>query len=238
MQTRPYGVKAVSNPLPATGAADPERLDQARTNAPLTVLTFDRLVSVQDYEDFCRAFAGIGAARATAVWKGNRRILHVTIADRHGEPVLKGAPLYNDLLAAIRQRCDPVQQVVLGSERAIVFRLAASVYIDPRHLPVVVLEQARAALRAAFSFPRRGFGQDVSAAEVVTVMHAVPGVAGVDLDALHRSDDAAVAATPVSFLEARLARWEDGVLRPAELLLLDPHPDAIDLSENSARSET
>ena len=48
----PLGVKSVTNPFPATGAADPETLDRARDNAPLTVLTFDRIVSLQDFEDF------------------------------------------------------------------------------------------------------------------------------------------------------------------------------------------
>ncbi|HEX7033245.1 MAG TPA: YjzC family protein, partial [Nitrososphaera sp.] len=42
LMKRPLGVKSVTNPLPATGAADPEKLDDARKNAPRTVLTLDR----------------------------------------------------------------------------------------------------------------------------------------------------------------------------------------------------
>src|SRR5690606_16114075 len=49
LKTRPQGVKAVTNPLAAFGAQDPETLADARANAPVTVLTLDRLVSVRDY---------------------------------------------------------------------------------------------------------------------------------------------------------------------------------------------
>src|SRR5262249_9228138 len=62
--TRPLGVNAVINPLPASGGADKESRDQARENAPLAVMSLDRLVSVQDYADFTRPFAGIGKAQA------------------------------------------------------------------------------------------------------------------------------------------------------------------------------
>ena len=48
--TRPLGLKSVLNPLPPTGADDAETRDEARANAPRTVLTFDRIVSVGMFE--------------------------------------------------------------------------------------------------------------------------------------------------------------------------------------------
>ena len=66
LQIRPLGVRSVTNPLSASGAADPEARDQARSNAPVTVLTLERIVSLQDYEDFTRAFAGVGKVQAAA----------------------------------------------------------------------------------------------------------------------------------------------------------------------------
>ena len=47
LQSRPLGVKGVINPLPATGAGDPEKMEKARSNAPLTVRTLDRIVRVK-----------------------------------------------------------------------------------------------------------------------------------------------------------------------------------------------
>src|SRR5262249_17972748 len=57
--TRPLGVKSVTNPAPSAGAQDPQSLENARSNGPVTVLTLDRIVSLQDYQDFARNFSGI-----------------------------------------------------------------------------------------------------------------------------------------------------------------------------------
>ena len=59
LATQPLGAQGVINPLPASGGVDPDRLDQARANAPVSVTALDRLVSVSDYADFCRTYAGI-----------------------------------------------------------------------------------------------------------------------------------------------------------------------------------
>jgi hypothetical protein len=48
LATHPLGAQGVVNPLPASGGADPDRIDQARANAPIAVMALDRLVSVQD----------------------------------------------------------------------------------------------------------------------------------------------------------------------------------------------
>ena len=70
----PLGVKGVINPLRASGGADRESLEQARKNAPLAVMALDRLVSVQDYADFVRTYAGIGKAAATVLTYQHREI--------------------------------------------------------------------------------------------------------------------------------------------------------------------
>ena len=76
-----------STPSPPTGGDDPESLDRARLNAPLTVLTLDRIVSLRDYEDFARAFAGIAKALATWTWDGERQGVFVTVAGVDGTPL-------------------------------------------------------------------------------------------------------------------------------------------------------
>ena len=56
--SRPAGVRAVTNPLPAADGVDPEARDDARRNAPMTALTLDRVVSLRDHADFARAYSG------------------------------------------------------------------------------------------------------------------------------------------------------------------------------------
>ncbi|HEX5501045.1 MAG TPA: hypothetical protein VFW96_00400, partial [Thermomicrobiales bacterium] len=225
LQTRPLGIRGVTNPLPASGAADPEGLDDARANAPLTVLTLDRIVSLRDFEDFARAFAGIGKARAADVWRGATRLVHLTVAGVDGATVPAASDLYANLVRAIDGLRDPIHQLAVASYAPRRFGLEAGVLVDPRLVAADVLARVADALRAAFAFAARGFGQPVTAAEVVTVMQGVAGVVAVDLDRLALDDPAAPAASgagPAAVLPARLARLNpDGTIAPAELLLLD-----------------
>lgn len=217
LMTRPLGVKSVSNPLAPTGGADPEALDDARRNAPLTVLTLDRIVSVQDYEDFTRAFAGIGKAQATLLWDGERRFVHLTVAGAEGSAVPDDSDLYANLLAAIDAARHPEEQVQVDTYGALTFGLDAGVLIDAAYVAENVLAAMKTALVEAFSFARRSFGQSVTASEVLAVMQQVPGVVAVDLDALDGLDPFAHPR-----VSARVAIWEGQAAHPAQLLTVDP----------------
>jgi baseplate J-like protein len=184
LQTRPFGVREVTNPLPATGAAGPEVLEDARSNAPITVLTLDRIVSLQDFEDFAAAFAGVGKAQAIGLWKGEQRVVYITVASVSGKPVKPDSALYQNLVAAIDGFRDPAALVEVGSYTLSTFSLEARVLVDPRYQAEEVLPQVRRALTVTFGFAKRAFGQPVTAADVLAVMQSVPGVLAVDLDRL------------------------------------------------------
>jgi hypothetical protein len=222
LQSKPLGIRDVSNPVPATGGADPETLGTARRNAPLTVRTLGRIVSLRDYTDFARGFAGIGKAEAAALWDGRGRLVSVTIASASGQPVAESSVLFRNLQGAIAQARAPLEPFRLTTFQPLFFNLAAKVLIDPAHRTEVVLPALEAELHEHFSFRRRCFGQSVTAADVMAVMHRVAGVTAIDLDVLHLVTDAAVPAKPASLLPARGARWEKGSIALAELLLLNP----------------
>ena len=103
LPVRPLGVRGVINPLPASGATDPEQRDDIRRNAALTILTLDRIVSLQDYEDFARAFAGIAKALATWSWIGQTRGVFVTVAGPTAPQLADTGQTYINLLAAMRK---------------------------------------------------------------------------------------------------------------------------------------
>jgi predicted phage baseplate assembly protein len=224
--TRPLGVKSVINPEAATGGADPESRADARRNVPLTVLTLDRTVSLQDYEDFARAYAGIAKALATWTWEGQTRRVFITVAGPAGADVPSGSDLYKNLLAAVKKAGDPFVNVTVKSYRKALFRLAANTKIHSDHLPEKVLAAVEQSLRDEFSFDRRAFGQPVMLSEVIAVIQAVPGVVAVDVDKFYRSDQP---AAPNHRLLAALPEvGADGDMAAAELLTLDPAPlDAL-----------
>jgi predicted phage baseplate assembly protein len=231
LMTRPLGVRSVTNPLPATGGEDPESEDSIRDAAPLTVLTLGRVVSLRDYEDFARTFAGLDKAHAVWTWESGARGVYVTVAGSLGAEVPPGGDLETKLVGALHSAGAPGAHVRVGSYRPAYFRLAATVRVDPAYLPESVAAAVEAALRGRFSFEARSFGQPVALSEVVAVMQNVEGVVAVDVRRLYRDDkEGALLNTVVT---AELPPPGTGVarVRPAELLTLHPDPlgDALTL---------
>ncbi len=112
----PLGVKAATNPLAPTGAADRESLAEIRSNAPLITLTLNRIVSLQDYEDFARAFSGIEKASVIPAWIGGHRGVVLTIAGAKGAAVKRDSTLYQALRKAIAKVGDPTVPVIIHSQ--------------------------------------------------------------------------------------------------------------------------
>ncbi|MEL7067745.1 MAG: putative baseplate assembly protein [Cyanobacteria bacterium J06581_3] len=225
LKKKPLGIQQVNNLLPAAGAEAPEQLANARSNAPLTVLTLDRIVSSQDYEDFANAFAGIGKASATELWTGSSNEVFITIAAANGSPVTSSSPVYRNLASEINKLRDPGPTFTLASFSPRAFNASAKLQLNPRYPQQQILNQVKTVLLMAFSFSHRSFAQGVSAAEVIRLMQAVSGVVAVDLDQLYRSEEAAPNnSLPVSYLPAAAARWnaQQGTPTPAELLLINP----------------
>jgi len=219
---RPLGVKSVINPLAATGAADPEILEDARTNAPLTVLTLDRIVSLLDYENFARAFLGIAKSLAAWTWDGQRRGVFVTVAGPEGAAVMPASDLGINLLAAMKDASDPYVPLSVKTYRSATFKIAVKIKINPDYDRDKVMAAIEQALRNKYSFAAREFGEPVEASEVVAVMQSVAGVVAVDLNSLYRTDGAA----PINDrLLAEFPRLDSsGQMLGAELLTLDPAP--------------
>ena len=217
--TRPLGLKSVTNPEDATGAQDRELLDDARTNAPLTVLTLDRTVSLQDYEDFSRAFAGVAKALATWTWDGQTKRVFITVAGPDGAEIKADSDTFINLLAALQEAGDPFVSLRVKSFRPAYFRFAGKIKVNPDYETDAVLATVESALRAQFSFGVRAFGQPVFLSEVIAVVQAVPGVVAADVSKLYRTDAAATLETRL--LAALPEMLADGSVDAAELLTLD-----------------
>lgn len=220
LRAMPLGLRGVTNPLPASGAEDPESLAGARRNAPLTLLAFERVVSLSDYQDFARAFPGIGKARADLAWVGGgTRVLLSVMGATGGIP---GAQVLDNLRQAIAELSDGSQSFEVAAAVLRHFRCTARVAIDPRHEPEAVLAAAAARLKQAFGFEARELAQAVTAAELLALLHQVPGVVAVDLDLLQPHDGSGEAGPVAQVVPAFGARREHGAMRAAELLLLNP----------------
>ncbi|MGV9456392.1 putative baseplate assembly protein [Streptomyces sp. NPDC003635] len=217
---RPLGLDSVTNPLPATGGQDPQSTTDARTNAPRSVLTLGRVVSLLDYADFAASYAGVAKATAVWTWDGARKGVAVTVA--LNEPA-------SGLLTSLRQMLlaagNPRVPLVVSACETASFAVRAALRVAADHEAPSVRDAVGAALLAAFSLPVRDFGQDVSLSELTAVVHSVAGVDGVRVDRLHRRGETVALHTRLSVYAPLPGGPPDAP--PAEILTLPP--DGLDL---------
>ncbi|MGE5324031.1 MAG: baseplate J/gp47 family protein, partial [Actinomycetota bacterium] len=177
--SRPVGMKSVSNPGAATGGAEPESLDQTRANAPNTVRTFGRIVSLEDFEDAAREFAGVAKARATWAWSGEEQVVYLTVAGDEGAAITGST--YEDLVADLNARRDPNRALVVRSYKAVAVKLSALIYVSADHVQDKVLAAVNAGVSGFFSFDSQEFGRPVHLSSVYAVIQSVEGVVGADI---------------------------------------------------------
>ncbi|OGB24086.1 MAG: putative baseplate assembly protein [Burkholderiales bacterium RIFCSPLOWO2_02_FULL_57_36] len=252
--SRPLGVQSVINPLRASGGADREDLDQARDNAPLALMALDRLVSVQDYADFARTFAGIGKAAARRLSDGRRQLVHLTIAGADDMPIDTTSDLYRNLLAALRQFGDAALPVQVDLRELLLLALSARIALAPDHQWEPVALRVRQSLLDHFGFRRRALGQPALLCEVISLIQNTEGVAWVDVDLFggipektseadgtrrlltleELADTVRDIAGPAPHVQANFAEVENGALRPAQLAIFSAAvPDTIILNQTN-----
>lgn len=247
LASQPLGLKGVINPLRASGGADADSRDQARRNAPLAVEALDRLVSVDDYAEFARTYAGIGKASSARITDGRRLVVHVTIAGAEDIPVDPSSDLYLNFIQSLHQNGDPYVpiQVVLRKLKLLVISAGVKVLADYKWESVE--PNIRAALLDTFGFDRRDLGQSAFLGEVISTIQTVEGVSYVNVttfDSVAEDVTAAQLATLASTLalknvvEADLAHVDptqtDPAKRiaPAELAIVTPDiPDTVILTQ-------
>ncbi len=250
LATQPLGVKSVINPLAAGGGADADTRDQARRNIPIGLIALDRLVSVQDYADFARKFAGIGKASSRRLTDGRKLVVHLTIAGKDDVPIDPTTDLYQALIQALADAGDPHQPVQVALRRLRLLVISAGVKIQPAYAWESVAANLRSTLLALYSFDNRDLGQTAFLSEAVSAMQAVAGVQYVDMrvfdsvaESVTATDLANLASTfstnePKSFVQAELAYVDPTAtdptqrIQPAELVILTPDiPDTLILTE-------
>jgi hypothetical protein len=249
LATRPLGVTDVINPLRSSGGADRDSRDQARRNIPIAVMALDRLVSVKDYADFARTYAGIGKASAVRLSDGRRQVVHVTIAGVDDVPIDTSSDLFGNLVQSLQKYGDPFLPVEVTVRRVRLIVMAATVRLLPDYAWEQVAPKLRAAILTLFSFDARALAQPAFLSEAIAVAQQVEGVAWVDVtifDSVPESVTVAELATIAAKLEqqayivAEPARIDQKAppgsaerIVPAELVFMTPDiPDTLILSQS------
>jgi hypothetical protein len=179
---KPPGLSAATNPLDASGAADPEPKGQARQNAPAQLRAFGRIVSLEDFVAVAKATGLVAKAHVTWVWQALERAAHLTVAGPEGAALTADdLALLHDMLNAARL---PYRRLTIAGLTKI------PVVVTARITPAVDASRdaaetsARSALRALFEFEHLDIGQAVHASAVYAALHLAPDVGAADVEVL------------------------------------------------------
>jgi hypothetical protein len=255
---RPVGVGGVTNPLPATGGQDAQTVAGIRANAPLSVLTLGRAVSIADYQNFANSFAGIGKASALWIPNGTYRGVFLTVASASGAALPSTSQTLTNLVTALQQHGNPNVAIYSASFLETTFGLQANILYDPAYSQPAVEAAVMTLLATTYSFANRTFGQGVTFDEIAALIQGVAGVIAVNVTSL-----SVVATSPAgdigsaAFSLSAYTTWLANALttplerpcpsasqaicpyipqasntalpQPAEILVLDPNPANVSL---------
>jgi predicted phage baseplate assembly protein len=187
-------IESVANPLPATGGADRETIDEAKNRAPYTIKSRDRAVTAEDFEMLAlRASTTLARARCVPD-RSNRG--HITLAlvpkgELRGEELTRRLIPSNEVLRYVKRFLDERKLVgtVLNVVRPRYKDLSLRVVLIRRTIGTSdrLRKDIELKLRRylhALSGGRDGkgweFGRPILKAELVHLAEEVPGVEGVD----------------------------------------------------------
>jgi hypothetical protein len=244
----------VVNPQAATGGQDAQSVDDIRANAPLSVLTLGRAVSITDYQNFAASFAGIAQAYAIWIPSGPGRGVFVTVAAAGGSALPSGNLTLGNLITALQDYGNPLIPIYAASFLETLFSLEADIAYDPAYSQPAVQSAVQAALTQEYTFANRSFGQGVSSDEVAALIQGVPGVLGVNVKRLRVVATSAAGdinsgnysvfsfnnwlsqkvhlKRPKSGSPTRICAYlpvanPQGLPQPADILVLDPDPNSV-----------
>jgi hypothetical protein len=194
---RPAGLRSVVNPLPAVGGRDPEELKALRLNAPGSVRTFGRIVSLRDFEDQARATGLVEKARASWSRQGSEPLVALTVAGPGGTQL--SDKLRDDLATDLDARRDPNRRLRIDDHVDVAIAVSARIVArHPDRSGEDVAAAAGQALERLFAFEARELGQPVHLSDVFAALQGAPGVVGVDVDRFGYLDPAAWVAHEVA----------------------------------------
>jgi len=174
--TMALGLREVTNPLPAEGGVAPEDVATARVNAPIRIISLDRIVSLDDYEAFARAYGGVAKAQATLLWVGQRETVHLTVGGPDGASIEEGSVLHFNLSKAIRDSSQPGRPFKLLSANRVRARAEIGIESDKAFDRKSVEADIGLAIDATFAADMRAFASPLAKSAVLACVQAVPGV--------------------------------------------------------------
>lgn len=172
------GLGRVQNPLICVGGSDAESPEDIRDNAPSTVLTLGRAVSVQDFTALARTFPGV--LNVTSGWAWHPKLQRAVVTLWVAEDGALDSGKLKTWLTGMAATDTPLSIVIAAPVQR---SLSLSVVVDAAH----PTEETLAAVRTTLSDPMAGLlavrrvpiGGVLYRSAIVKAVQTTPGVASV-----------------------------------------------------------
>jgi predicted phage baseplate assembly protein len=171
------GLKGFRNPLPPTGGTNADLPKRLRQLAPASVLTLNRVVSIDDFEAVAETAPGVTQATASFAFDplSQRPKATIWVAGDQGA--------VNSAITALAGAGAPMGNVRVLAATPIVARLTVNFNRDPRYGEAAVEQALLTALvdpdTGVLGANVLGIGQGVYESQIAKACLAVPGVASV-----------------------------------------------------------
>ncbi|TKJ38538.1 hypothetical protein CEE37_12280 [candidate division LCP-89 bacterium B3_LCP] len=169
-------VDTIQQPFAATGGNDMEGVESLRENAPATLLTLERAVSLTDYSNLANSHSSVWQAKAFSLptGLGRNEIIEVVVVPANGGLL---GDLKETLRSYIAEYSLPNVTILVEDYESISFSLDVILNVNTTgYDPEEVVVAVKAALEDEFSLKNRKLGQAVYLSEVYKIVEATAGV--------------------------------------------------------------
>lgn len=191
--SKPPFLKEVFNFKKTAGGSDPDRESELLDKIPVEHLTFDRAVSLSDYEDLALAYEGIGKAKAGWRWIKGRKTVYLSVTGEKGEDP---SPILQDLRDHLDARRDVNQSLIIAPVSDVPVGITMEVVVLPDFDPDRVKDKILRAIGedthpdgspAFFNFNRLRIGMSVHLKDIYRLVQRIAGVKRVGRLDLYRT---------------------------------------------------
>lgn len=184
----------VNNTAAAVGGADIESIESIRINAPLSISSGNRAVSLKDYSSLAVQVSGVAKAVASATTYTNVTLYVAPFGDRGTTTGGALTDIFTTLATKVSKylqpKMPPGASVTVLPPAFVPINITVAVYAQPQWKNSTVQSNATKALQEIFAFDNVLFGQRITLHYIMSALAAVEGVAYSTVSLLARSDAA------------------------------------------------
>lgn len=171
-----YLIDKIIQPMSSSGGNDMEEPESMRENAPQTVLTLERAVSLSDFVHLARTNSSVWDAAAKAVQPGLARSDKIKVAivpAGGGEP----GSLQDSIALYLKTHALPGVAIEVQPHRSIILSLEIVISVKPQEYdPDVIAEHVRSQLLIDFSLKNSRLGAVLYRSQIFAAVESVAGV--------------------------------------------------------------